>query len=243
MIKATTKENIKSEIKSILLLVLLGLAIRIFVIELFFVPTGSMQLTILKNDYIFSTKYSYGFSRYSIPYSPDIFSGRIFASSPERGDIVILRPPHDMDTRYIKRLIGLPGDKIEIKKDITYINDEPVERVKMGTHISEDNVEYTKYRETLPNGLSFNSYKTKSPESVSGDDHSNFGPYIIPEGHFFFLGDNRDDSGDSRYQLGFVPFENFIAKAQFIYFSSKEKWWDGDHGFIDQMARFWLWIS
>lgn len=237
-----TQTNIKSEIKSLLLVVCIAFMIRIFVIELFFVPTGSMKATILENDYIFSTKYSYGYSRYSLPFSPNLFSGRIFASEPQRGDIIIMRPPHDMETRYIKRLIGLPSDKIEIKNDVTYINDVPMSRTEIGVDINEQGEEYIKYHETLPNGLSFYTYKMKNPKAPFDKNRSNFGPVIVPAGEFFFMGDNRDDSGDSRYQLGFVPFENLIAKAQFILFSTKEVLWDSNLGIVDQLARFGSWI-
>ena len=243
MAQTEEKKNLKSEITSLLLVILFALSIRTFVIELFFVPTPSMQATILANDYIFSTKYSYGFSRYSIPFSPDLFKGRIFASVPERGDIIIMRPPHDMNTRYIKRLIGLPGEKIEIKKDVTYINDIPVERVKVGEYFDETNQEYVKYKETFPNGLRFYTYKLKELDGIAETGHSDFGPYIVPKDHFFFMGDNRDQSGDSRYQLGFVPFENLIAKAQFVFLSTKEIFWDEKLGILDQLARFWTWLS
>ena len=242
MAKLNTKE-LRSEIISLSLVILLALAIRTFVIELFFVPTTSMKATILKNDYIFSTKYSYGFSKYSIPFNPNLFEGRIFASLPERGDIIIMRPPHDMSTRYIKRLIGLPGDKIEIKKDVIYINGTPIQRVKIGEYVDEENEEYIKYKEILPNGLIYYSYKLKDLAELTDSSHSNFGPYIVPNGQFFFMGDNRDQSGDSRYQLGFVPFENLIAKAQFIFLSTGEVFWDAKLGIIDQLARFWTWLS
>jgi len=202
-----------------------------------------MKATILENDYLFSTKYNYGFSRYTLPFSPNLFSGRIFAETPERGDIIIMRPPHDMSTRYIKRLIGLPSDKIEIKKDVTYINDIAIVRAEVGPYIDEQGVEYIKYKETMPNGLKFYTYKLKSINHSVGKNHRDFGPYTIPEGHFFFMGDNRDESGDSRYQLGYVPFENLIAKAQFILFSTREVLWDEKLGFVDQIARFGTWIT
>ncbi len=243
MTESTKKGSVRSEITSLLLIILLALSIRTFVIELFFVPTTSMQATILKNDYIFSTKYSYGFSNHSLPFSPDLFKGRFFPSLPKRGDIIIMRPPHNMNTRYIKRLIGLPGEKIEIKQDITYINDTPIERIKIGEYFDEDNQEYVKYKETTPNGLSFYTYKLKQLDKISETSYSDFGPYIIPNDHFFFMGDNRDQSGDSRYQLGFVPFENLIAKAQFIFLSTEEVFWDENLGVLDQINRFWTWLS
>lgn len=237
------KESTKSEFKSLLLVVMLAMLVRTFVIELFVVPTASMKATILNNEYIFSTKYSYGYSKYSIPFSPDLFNGRIFASSPERGDIIIMRPPHDMSTRYIKRLIGLPGDKIQIINDILHINDVSISRKMVGKFIDEEGVEYIKFKETLPNGLSHFSYKLKKSDFIFKHEHSNFGPYIIPEGHYFFLGDNRDESGDSRAQLGVVPFDNLIAKAQFIVFSTKEVLWDSNIGIVDQILRFGTWLS
>jgi signal peptidase I len=234
----------KSQIKeftSFIFVIILALMIRTFVLELFFVPTGSMKATILENDYIFSTKYSYGYSKYSLPFSPDIMGGRILASPPQRGDIVIFRPPHKMDMRYIKRLIGIPGDKVQLINDVVYINDKAIERTEVGTYISEEGVNYIKYKEILPNGASYFSYKLQQqkPSSISG----NTPVFYVPQDHYFFLGDNRDESGDSRVDLGFVPFENFIAKGQFIIFSTKEQLWDNDIGVVKQILRIGTWIS
>lgn len=243
LIGSIEKKSIKSEVVSLVLIILLALSIRTFGIELFFVPTTSMKANILKNEYILSTKYSYGFSKHSLPFSPGLFKGRFFPSLPNRGDIIIMHPPHDMKTRYIKRLIGLPGEKIEIKQDVTYINDTPIERAKIGTYLDEDNQEYIKYKEDISNNLSFYSYKIKEIDQLIDTNHSNYGPYTIPEDHFFFMGDNRDESGDSRYQLGVVPFENLIAKAQFILLSTKERLWDKNLGILDQITRVWTWLS
>jgi len=238
-----TKPNSKfSDFKSLLVVVALALLIRIFIIELFFVPTSSMQATILTGEYVFATKYSYGFSKYSIPFNPNIFSGRILAKEPDRGDIIIMRPPHDMTTRYVKRLIGLPGDKIEVINDVIHINDNPIKRVEVGSYSSEDGFEYIKFRETLPNGLSYFSYKLKHLDISLGKDHSNSGPYIVPNNNYFFMGDNRDESGDSRYQLGPVPFDNLIAKAQFVFFSTGEILWDTKLGVVDQLQRVGTWL-
>ena len=159
LLQSNPKNSTKSEITSFVIVILIALAVRTFCIELFYVPTGSMRATILEGDYIFSTKYNYGYSIYSIPWNPDIFEGRIFDSPPKRGDVIVMRPPHNMEERYIKRLIGLPGDKIEIKNDLIYINDTPIERVEVGSYISEDRVEYIKFKETLPNNTSYFSYK------------------------------------------------------------------------------------
>lgn len=236
--------SIAEEIKSIIYVVFIALIVRAFVMELFFVPTGSMKATILEQDYLFATKYSYGYSRYSIPFSPDIFGGkRIFAAAPQRGDIVIFRPPNNMNIRYIKRLIGLPGDKIQIIDNLIYINDRAIERLEIGQWIDEQGKVYVKYKETLPNNVSYMSYKFAHHNVNSFDDKSNTEIFYVPNGHYFFLGDNRDDSGDSRFGLGFVPFENFIAKGQFIFFSTKELLWLDDIKIIEQVKRFATWIT
>jgi len=240
---AESNSNVKSEILSLTIVVILALAVRTFVFELFYVPTGSMRATILEGDYIFSTKYSYGYSIYSIPFNPDLFSGRIMASQPERGDIIIMRPPHNMEERYIKRLIGLPGDKIEIIDDVVHINDKPINRVEVGQHIGEDGEEYTKLKEILPNGKSYFSYKMTNVPDRFVYERKNYGPHIVEAGHYFFIGDNRDNSGDSRYQLGTVPFRNLIAKGQYVVFSTKEPLWDSSTGFIDQIKRIGIWAS
>lgn len=226
------------EIKSLLFVIFLALVIRIFIMEPFCVPTGSMKATILENDYIFSTKYSYGYSKQSFPFSPNIFSGRILSSSPNRGDIIVFRSPNDMETRLIKRLIGLPGDKIQLINDVIYINDKPIKRQEVGTFIDEDGKEYKKYNETLPNGVSYLSYKL--------DDLSYYGNtpvFYVPEDKYFFLGDNRDNSRDSRVDLGFVPFENFIAKAQFIWFSTKQTLWNKDMSIEVFIPKFMSWLK
>lgn len=233
----------KSEITSLILVIILALAVRTFFLELFFVPTGSMNATILEGDYIFSTKYNYGYSIYSIPFNPDLFEGRILASQPEHGDIIIMRPPHLMHERYIKRLIGLPGDKIEIIDDVTYINDVAITRIEVGKYISESGQKFVKFKETLPNGLSFFSYKLKYAQPDFRIDRSNYGPHIIEDDNYFFMGDNRDNSGDSRYQLGTVPFRNLIAKGQFIIFSTGESLWDSNAGFWEQLSRVGTWVS
>ena len=235
-------KSLSSEAFSLLVVIILALGVRIFVLELFYVPTGSMKATILEGDYIFSTKYSYGYSIYSFPFNPDIFEDRIFANVPERGDVIIMRPPHDMKERYIKRLFGLPGDKIQIIDDLIYINETPITRVEVGDYVDEEGINFRKFKETLPNGSSYFSYKMKYPSTKITVDHSNFGPHIVEPGRYFFIGDNRDNSGDSRYQLGTVPFRNFIAKGQFVLFSTKQVLWDPREGFFGQIKRVGTWF-
>lgn len=240
----TKKEqnSVKSELKSIFLLILAILTLRIFIAELFYVPTGSMRGNILEGDYIFSTKYNYGYSIYSIPLSPNLFTGRIFAKEPQYGDVIIMRPPHQMRDRYVKRLIGMAGDKIEIKDDLIYINELPIKREEAGLFVSEDNIEYLKFKETLPNGVSYFAYKHKIlPENLR-ERLSNFGPIIVEAGKYFFLGDNRDNSNDSRYQLKTVSADNFIAKGRFVIFSTKIHFWDSSFTIWQQMKRFGSWF-
>ncbi len=235
-------KSLSSEAFSLLVVIILALGVRIFVLELFYVPTGSMKATILEGDYIFSTKYSYGYSIYSFPFNPDIFEDRIFANVPERGDVIIMRPPHDMEERYIKRLFGLPGDKIQIIDDLIYINETPITRIEVGDYVDEEGINFRKFKETLPNGSSYFSYKMKYPSTKITVDHSNFGPHIVEPGRYFFIGDNRDNSGDSRYQLGTVPFRNFIAKGRFVLFSTKQVLWDPREGFLGQIKRVGTWF-
>ena len=241
-IQTKKKNSTKSEVKSLILVIVLALAVRTFVVELFYIPTGSMRATILEGDYILSTKYDYGYSIYSIPFNPNIFKGRIFDTSPTRGDVIIMRPPHNMEERYIKRLIGLPGDKIEIKNDLIYINDSPIKRVEEGIYTSEDNIEYIKFRETLSNNVSYFSYKLKDKPTRPGIDIINYGPKIVENGRYFFLGDNRDNSGDSRYQLQTVNSRNFIAKGRFVFFSTKIPMWDSSSSFVEQITRIGTWF-
>ncbi|UZW38841.1 signal peptidase I [Rickettsia conorii] len=244
--KSNTNKTAKQEWGSFAFVICIALLIRILIMEPFTVPTGSMKATILENDYIFSTKYSYGYSNYSLSFFDFIplFQGRIFAREPERGDIVVFRPPNNMSVRYIKRLIGLPGDKIQLIDDVIYINDKKIERTEVGTYISEEGIKYLKFKETLPNGRTYFSYKLAPIYGVIYNDrYGNTDVFYIPEGKYFFLGDNRDQSNDSRVNLGFVPFENFIAKAQFIWFSTKITWWDNDIGVINLVLKLKPWIE
>ncbi|XVN40683.1 MAG: signal peptidase I [Rickettsia endosymbiont of Argas persicus] len=245
----TESNNTKTTVqewKSFAFIVTIALLIRILIMEPFTVPTGSMKATILENDYLFCTKYSYGYSNYSLSFFDFIhlFKGRIFAREPERGDIIVFRPPNDMHVRYIKRLIGLPGDKVQLIDDVIYINDEKIDRVEVGTYVSEEGRKYLRFKETLPNGRTYFSYKLASELGfISNDKYGNTDIFYVPKGKYFFLGDNRDQSNDSRVDLGFVPFENFIAKAQFIWFSTKITWWDSDIGVVNLILKLKPWIE
>lgn len=209
----------KSYIVEILEVLAIVLVIRVLIFEPFYIPSGSMNATLLEGDYIFATKYDYGYSKFSIPFSPNIISKRWPSWKPERGDIVIFRPPHHMSIRYIKRLIGLPGDQIQMIGGVLHINGKKVDTNYIGKRkLSDDDGkvhEYNEYQERLPSGRTYNTLL--DPMSW----RRNTKVFEVPPGHYFFLGDNRDNSLDSRYTLGYVPEENLIAKAKMIYFSSK----------------------
>ncbi|MET3354126.1 signal peptidase I [Xanthobacter autotrophicus] len=202
---------------------LIALVIRTFLFQPFNIPSGSMKDTLLIGDYLFVSKYSYGYSRFSIPFSPNLFSGRIFGSEPTRGDVVVFKLPRDNETDYIKRVIGMPGDKIQMIGGLLHINGTPVQRERL-SDVSEDDgsgrkVPVKRWRETLPNGVSFETL-----DLVDNGFYDNTPVYEVPLGHYFMMGDNRDNSADSRVlsQVGYVPFENLIGKAQVIFFSIDE---------------------
>ena len=196
----------------------IALVFRTFLFQPFSIPSGSMVPTLLKGDYLLVSKFSYGYSKYSFPFSPDLFDGRIFASEPERGDIAVFRLPSNPRLDYIKRVVGLPGDRIQMREGELFINDIPVPREPAGVHIEANTFgepsEIPVYRETLPNGV---SYDTLDSNPRSGGD--NTPEFIVPAGHYFMMGDNRDNSLDSRFEVGMVPFENFVGRARIIFFS------------------------
>jgi len=217
--KVETKPNALWEnIKVIAQALILAMVIRTVLFQPFTIPSGSMMPTLLVGDYIFVNKFAYGYSRFSLPFSPNLFSGRIFESEPKRGDIVVFRFPPNPDVDYIKRLVGLPGDRIQVKEGVLYVNGTAVPRVPNGTfnsdYAQDPGQDVPVYRETLDNGVSFDTLD-QSPVS-RGDNTREF---IVPEGHYFMMGDNRDNSLDSRFDVGFVPAENLVGRASVIFFS------------------------
>lgn len=197
---------------------LLALVIRTFLFQPFSIPSGSMRPTLLEGDYLFVTKWAYGYSHYSLPFSPDIFSGRIWGAEPKRGDVVVFKFPPDPSVDYIKRVVGLPGDKIQMKDGQLFINGVGVPREKVGQidnpDITEVNRPVDVYRETLPNGITYDTLDLT--QNGLGDNTREFD---VPPGHYFMMGDNRDNSSDSRFSVGFVPYENLVGRANIIFFS------------------------
>ncbi len=197
---------------------LLAVVIRTVFFQPFSIPSGSMRPTLLEGDYLFVTKWAYGYSRHSMPFSPNLFSGRIFGSEPERGDVAVFKLPSNTAVDYIKRIIGLPGDRIQVVAGQLMINGEAVKREKIGQidnpDITEGNRPVDVYRETLPNGVTYDTLDI-DPHSI-GDDTREF---TVPPGHYFAMGDNRDNSSDSRFGVGFVPAENLVGRANYIFFS------------------------
>jgi signal peptidase I len=200
--------------------------IRTFLFQPFNIPAGSMKPTLFVGDYIFVSKYSYGYNRYSFPLSPPLalISGRVFASEPERGDVVVFRLPKDPAIDYVKRVIGMPGDRIQMINGVLNINGTPVKREQIEDFVETDDngreIHIKQWRETLPNGLSHPTL-----DMVENGFYDNTKEYRVPAGHYFMMGDNRDNSSDSRVenQVGYVPAENLIGRVQVLFWSVDEK--------------------
>ena len=217
--KSEKKSGGLGEIVSVIIqALLLAMVIRTLLFQPFSIPSGSMRPTLLEGDYLFVTKWSYGFSRYSLPFGPDIFSGRIWGSDPKRGDVVVFKFPPDPSVDYIKRVVGLPGDKIQVKDGQLFINDVGVPRVKTGQIQNPDITEVPEpvdvYRETLPNGVSYDTLDL-TPNSITDNTRE----FVVPPGNYFMMGDNRDNSSDSRLSVGYVPAENLVGRANIVFFS------------------------
>jgi len=220
------KETWRDNVKTLGIAVVIALSFRSILFEPFNIPSGSMIPTLLVGDYLFVSKYSYGYSRYSFPFGVVPFEGRIFADEPERGDVAVFRLPANTSVDYIKRVVGLPGDKIQLKGGQLYINDAVLPRRMVGTKTvpsGSRSVSITAYEETMDNGKSYIIH-----ELSDNDRMDNTRVYEVPEGHYFMMGDNRDQSKDSRFlDVGMIPHENLIGRAEFLFFS------------VEQSARIW----
>ena len=218
-------------IKTIVIAGALALGFRSLLFEPFNIPSGSMIPTLLVGDYLFVSKYSYGYSRYSFPFGMAPFDGRVFETSPERGDVAVFRQPQNESVAFIKRIVGLPGDRIQVTDGILQINDAAVNRVGKGFATASDGynvIRFAVYQETLPNGKSY-LIQERSDDDVL--DNTNV--FLVPEGHYFMMGDNRDNSRDSRTtSVGMVPAENLIGRAERLFFS---------HNSSAHLWEIWKW--
>jgi len=198
------------------------IVLRTLLFHPFYIPARSMMPTLLEGDSLFVSKYVYGYSRYSLPFSPRLFPGRIFGSAPERGDVVVFRIPKDDSVDYIKRVVGLPGDTIQMRQGLLFINGVPVVRQRLSDIAGDepcgagDGNRTKRWRETLMNGVSYETL-----DCVDNGFYDNTRVYQVPDGHVFVLGDNRDNSTDSRVlsAVGYIPLENIVGRAGLIYFS------------------------
>jgi len=224
-------------VKTVLYAGLIAIGIRTVAFEPFNIPSGSMIPTLLVGDYLFVSKYSYGYSRASLPFSPNLFSGRILGSLPARGDVAVFKLPRDGTTDYIKRIVGLPGDRIQVRGGVLRVNGQAVGRARVGPYTVEGDgprLTVNLYRETLPASGEGAGRTHEIIEQTDDGPYDNTQEYVVPAGHLFAMGDNRDNSQDSRFlnYVGFVPVENLVGRAEFIFFS-----WDGSASWYE----VWAW--
>ncbi|MEM6616052.1 MAG: signal peptidase I [Pseudomonadota bacterium] len=216
--QAATSGGIGETIKIIVQALLLALVIRTLLFQPFNIPSGSMKPTLLVGDFLFVSKFSYGYSQFSIPFSPPLFDGRIFSDEPERGDVAVFKLPRDNQTDYIKRVVGLPGEEIQMIDGVLHIDGTAVEREVAGS-FDDNGQQVRQFKETLPNGVSYMTL-----DLVENGFADNTPVFEVPENHYFMMGDNRDNSTDSRVPgaVGFVPLKNFVGRADVLFFSIEE---------------------
>jgi signal peptidase I len=230
--KSKSNNSIKELFKTLLIAGSIAIFFRSIFFEPFNIPSGSMIPSLLVGDYLFVSKYSYGYSKYSFPFGVVPITDRIFEKSPKRGDIIVFRKPGDETIDYIKRLVALPNDTVQVKNGVLYINKKMVERTKSNVGVMKNNFGdekiFTQYKETF-DGLNFHKIIEASDQDLFDDTIE----FKVPDNHFFFMGDNRDNSRDSRSpEVGFVPKRNLIGKAQIIFFS---------HNSSASIFEFWKW--
>ena len=217
------KSTIIDNFKTLIYALIIAIIIRSLLIQPFYIPSSSMELNLLVGDRLFVTKYSYGYSKHSFPFSPPIINNRIFESEANRGDIIVFKTPSDNRTDYIKRLIGLPGDTIQFINGELYINNNQVIRTLINNeeklYCGNQQINVSTFQEKLPNNK---SYIVSYRNDIS---FQNSDKYKVPKDHYFFLGDNRDCSKDSRYltEVGYVHRNNLVGKAQILFFSTNIK--------------------
>ena len=228
-----SKKIILDNLKTLFYALIIALIIRSLIIQPFYIPSSSMEPNLLVGDRLFVTKYSYGYSKHSFPFSPPIFNDRILFEEPERGDVVVFKTPSDNRTDYIKRLIGLPGDKVQFINSNLFLNSSEIIKSRINNSgkifCGNKTVDVWTFEELLPSGKIYKTVYLKNYTFQNSD------PFVVPENHYFFLGDNRDCSKDSRYlsSVGYVHKNNLVGKARFIFFSSDKS--------IGSIFSFWKW--
>ena len=227
------KKKIVENIKTLGYALIIALVIRSFLFQPFYIPSSSMEPNLLVGDRLFVSKYSYGYSRHSLPFSPNLTNKRYLSKKPERGDVIVFKTPADNRTDYIKRLIGLPGDTLQIIDGDFYLNSQKIQRKKIETTINincgNEILDVVTYEEMLPNGEKYIAVYNKEGTMQNTDK------FIVPKEHYFFMGDNRDCSKDSRFlsSVGYVTFNNLVGKASLIFFSNDKK--------KGNFFEFWKW--
>lgn len=239
-------------VRTIVFAVAIAVVVRTFLYEPFNIPSGSMKPTLLVGDYLFVSKFAYGYSRHSLPFSPPFGDGRMFGALPERGDVAVFKLPSNNRTDYIKRIVGLPGDRIQVKQGVLYINDQEVTREPIDDFVDDGPAGRTsctlfqnsdnapthtvkRFRETMPafgEGTEPVSYTVLDECPEGNGDYDNTDVFTVPEGHVFAMGDNRDNSLDSRAKVGYVPVENLVGRAEIIFFSTNGS---------ARLWEFWKW--
>ena len=227
--KDPSKNKVKNNFVSLLLAIFAALIIRSFLFEPFSIPSGSMYPNLKVGDYLFVSKYSYGYSKHSLPFSIPIIPGRLFLKYPQRGDIIVFKTPTDNKTDYIKRVVGVPGDTFEMKNNLLLINDKAISTEKISTDLYKS-FKVAKIKEILPNGNYYNVYEFE--KTFEGLNTNNFNKITIPNDQFFVLGDNRDNSQDSRF-IGLIPLDNIVGRAEIVFISFDTS--------IGSFLKFWTW--
>ena len=227
------KKKIIENVKTIFYALIIALLIRSFFFQPFYIPSSSMEPGLIVGDRLFVSKYSYGYSRHSFPFSPNFSDKRYLGKKPERGDVIVFKTPADNRTDYIKRLIGLPGDTIQFIDGDVYLNENQILKTKIENLITINCGKFflnsIAYEEKLPNGKKYTAVYDKN------NSFQNSAKFTVPKDHYFFLGDNRDCSKDSRFlgSVGYVHKDNLVGKARIIFFSSDRK--------IGSILKFWKW--
>ena len=233
MKKNNIKNVIVDNIKTLIYALIIAVLLRSLLYQPFYIPSSSMEPTLLVGDRLFVSKFAYGYSKHSFPFSPPIYKKRIFFKQPQRGDLIVFKTPSDNRTDYIKRLIGMPGDTLQFKNGDILLNKKKIIRKEIAENININcgniNLSVKIYEETLPNGV-----KYKAAYNSAGT-LQNTDVYTVPDNHYFLLGDNRDCSKDSRFlsEVGYVNKLNIVGKAKLIFFSNDT--------IKSSVLKFWNW--